>query len=152
MWALSAGGYRRLGAAGSAAAAVGGWAAGTLPARDPWGLWVPHGSAVTVAAAVMAYAGLTLLVVAWWRYGRAGASVRDTLVTLAWWATPLVLAPPLYSADVYSYIAQGAMVLEGRDVYSVGPSVLGPVGLGADAAASVGGTGPTPPRRTARSS
>lgn len=139
MWALSAGGYRRLGAAGSAAAAVGGWAAGTLPARDPWGLWVPHGSAVTVAAAVMAYAGLTLLVVAWWRYGRAGASVRDTLVTLAWWATPLVLAPPLYSADVYSYIAQGAMVLEGRDVYSVGPSVLGPVGLGADAAASVGG-------------
>lgn len=139
MWALSAVGYRRLGAAGSAAAAVGGWAAGTLPARDPWGLWVPRGSAVTVAAAVLAYAGLTLLVAAWWQYGRAGASVRDTLVTLVWWAAPLVLAPPLYSADVYSYIAQGAMVLEGHDVYSVGPSVLDPAGLGADAAASVGG-------------
>ncbi|WP_326613301.1 polyprenol phosphomannose-dependent alpha 1,6 mannosyltransferase MptB [Streptomyces scopuliridis] len=139
MWALNAGGYRRLGAVGSVAAAVGGWVAGTLPARDPWGLWVPHGSVVTVAGEVLAYVGLTLLVVAWWRYGRTGASTRDTLVTLAWWATPLALAPPLYSADVYSYIAQGAMVLEGHDVYSAGPSVLDPAGLGGDAAASVGG-------------
>ncbi|MEV6425274.1 polyprenol phosphomannose-dependent alpha 1,6 mannosyltransferase MptB [Streptomyces sp. NPDC051662] len=139
MWAWSAGGYRRLGAAGSVAAAVGGWVAGTLPARDPWGLWVPHGSAVTLAGAVLAYVGLTLLVVAWWRYGRTGASTRDTLVTLVWWATPLALTPPLYSADVYSYIAQGAMVIEGHDVYGAGPSVLDPAGLGGDAAASVGG-------------
>ncbi|MFE3143442.1 polyprenol phosphomannose-dependent alpha 1,6 mannosyltransferase MptB [Streptomyces scopuliridis] len=139
MWALNAGGYRRLGAAGSVAVAVGGWVAGTLPARDPWGLWVPHGPAVTVAGAALAYVGLTLLVVAWWRYGRTGASTRDALVTLVWWATPLALAPPLYSADVYSYIAQGAMVLEGHDVYSAGPSVLDPAGLGGDAAASVGG-------------
>ncbi|MFD7089232.1 polyprenol phosphomannose-dependent alpha 1,6 mannosyltransferase MptB [Streptomyces sp. NPDC059896] len=141
MWALSAGGYRRLGAAGSLAAAAGGWVAGTLPDREPWGIWVPHGSgsAVTVAGAVLAYAGLTLLVVAWWRYGRTGAATRDTLITLAWWATPLALTPPLYSADVYSYIAQGAMVLEGHDVYSAGPSVLDPAGLGGDAAASVGG-------------
>ncbi|ORT61091.1 polyprenol phosphomannose-dependent alpha 1,6 mannosyltransferase MptB [Streptomyces sp. CB03238] len=139
MWAMSAVGYRRLGAAGSVATAVGGWAAGTLPARDPWGIWVPHGPGVTAAAAVLAYTGLTLLVVAWWGYGRAGASVRETLTTLAWWAAPLLLAPPLYSADVYSYIAQGAMVLEGHDVYGAGPSVLDPAGLGGDAAASVGG-------------
>ncbi|MDN3296622.1 polyprenol phosphomannose-dependent alpha 1,6 mannosyltransferase MptB [Streptomyces ficellus] len=139
MWAMSAAGYRRLGAAGSAAAAAGGWAAGTLPARDPWGIWVPHEAAVTAAAAVLAYAGLTLLVVAWWGYGRTAASVRETLVTLGWWAAPLLLAPPLYSADVYSYIAQGAMVLEGHDVYRAGPSVLDPDGLGGDAAASVGG-------------
>ena len=50
-----------------------------------------------------------------------------------------MVAPPLYSADVYSYIAQGAMVLEGHDVYEVGPSVLDPGGPGGDAAASVGG-------------
>ncbi|MEU1127480.1 polyprenol phosphomannose-dependent alpha 1,6 mannosyltransferase MptB, partial [Streptomyces sp. NPDC005899] len=137
--AWSAGGYRRLGAAGSAATALGGWAVGTLPAHDPWGLWVPHGPLVSAAGHALAYGGLTLLVVAWWLYGRAGASVRHTLVTLAWWAAPLVLAPPLHSADVYSYIAQGAMVLEGHDVYSVGPSVLDPAGPGGDAAASVGG-------------
>ena len=139
MWAMSAVAYRRLGTVGSVAVVAGGWAAGALPARDPWGLWVPHGSVLTTSAAVLAYAGLTLLVVAWWQYGRAGASVRETLVTLAWWTAPMLLAPPLYSADVYSYIAQGAMVLEGHDVYVVGPSVLDPGGLGGDAAASVGG-------------
>ncbi|MFD3654519.1 polyprenol phosphomannose-dependent alpha 1,6 mannosyltransferase MptB [Streptomyces sp. NPDC058620] len=139
MWGMSAVAYRRLGTAGSVATVIGGWAAGKLPARDPWGLWVPHGSALTTSAAVLAYAGLTLLVVAWWQYGRAGASVRETLVTLVWWTAPMVLAPPLYSADVYSYIAQGAMVIEGHDVYAVGPSVLDPGGLGGDAASSVGG-------------
>ncbi|MEV3989414.1 polyprenol phosphomannose-dependent alpha 1,6 mannosyltransferase MptB [Streptomyces sp. NPDC049837] len=139
MWAMSAAGYRRLGAAGSAAVAAGGWAAGALPARDPWGIWVPHGPGVTVAAGVLAYAGLTALVVAWWGHGRAGASVRETLTALGWWTAPLLLAPPLHSADVYSYVAQGAMVLEGHDVYGVGPSVLDPAGLGGDAAASVGG-------------
>jgi len=137
--AWTTGGHRRLGAAGSLAVALGGWAVGTLPAHDPWGLWVTHGAAVTAVGYALAYGGLTVLVVAWWLYGRAGASVRDTLVTLAWWTAPLVLAPPLYSADVYSYIAQGAMVLEGHDVYSVGPSVLDPDGPGGDAAASVGG-------------
>ncbi|WP_371612696.1 polyprenol phosphomannose-dependent alpha 1,6 mannosyltransferase MptB [Streptomyces clavifer] len=135
----SVGACRRLGAAGSAAAAAGGWAVGTLPARDPWGLWVPHGPVVTAAGYALAYGGLTLLVVSWWLYGRAGASVRHSLVTLVWWAAPFVLAPPLYSADVYSYIAQGAMVSEGHDVYGTGPSVLDPAGPGGDAAASVGG-------------
>ncbi|WP_326699223.1 polyprenol phosphomannose-dependent alpha 1,6 mannosyltransferase MptB [Streptomyces sp. NBC_01754] len=137
--AWSAVGCRRLGAAGAAGAALGGWAVGTLPAHDPWGLWVPHGTAVTAVGYALAYGGLTVLVVAWWLYGRTGAGVRDTLVTLLWWAAPFVLAPPLYSADVYSYLAQGAMVLEGHDVYSVGPSVLDPDGPGGDAAASVGG-------------
>lgn len=137
-------GCRRLGAVGTLAMAAGGWAAGTLPARDPWGLWLPRGSGTALAATVLAHAGLTLLVVAWWRYGRliaAGADTRarDTLVTLGWWTAPLLLAPPLHSADVYSYLTQGAMVLEGHDVYSAGPSVLDPHGIGGDAAASVGG-------------
>ncbi|MGW7052567.1 polyprenol phosphomannose-dependent alpha 1,6 mannosyltransferase MptB [Streptomyces sp. NPDC054887] len=143
MWTLSAAGYRRLGAAGSVAAAVGGMAAGRLPARDPWGLWIPHGTTTTAVAAVLAYLGLTVLVAAWWQYGRlvargAAGEVRDVLVTLVWWAAPLVAAPPLHSADVYSYIAQGAMVVEGHDVYTSGPSLIGPDELGADAAASSG--------------
>ncbi len=106
MWALSAVGYRRLGAAGSLAVVIGGWFAGKLPVHDPWGLWVDHGSAAKAVGAVIAYIGLTVLVVAWWQYGRTAATVRDTLVTLAWWTAPFLLAPPLYSADVYSYIAQ----------------------------------------------
>lgn len=148
----SVGACRRLGAAGSAAAAAGGWAVGTLPARDPWGLWVPHGPVVTAAGYALAYGGLTLLVVSWWLYGRAGASVRHSLVTLVWWAAPFVLAPPLYSADVYSYIAQGAMVSEGHDVYGTGPSVLTPQGPAGTPRRVSAATGPRPPHRTARSS
>ncbi|MGW4702161.1 polyprenol phosphomannose-dependent alpha 1,6 mannosyltransferase MptB [Streptomyces sp. NPDC004285] len=141
MWSFSASGCRWLGAGGALAVAVGGWAAGTLPVRGGGALWEPRGSALTVAGAVLAYLGLTLLVAAWWRYGVLLArGLRDgVLATLACWTAPLLLAPPLHSADVYSYIAQGAMVLEGHDVYGSGPSVLGPGDLGWDAAASVGG-------------
>ncbi|WP_318208950.1 MULTISPECIES: polyprenol phosphomannose-dependent alpha 1,6 mannosyltransferase MptB [unclassified Streptomyces] len=141
MWVMSASGCRWLGAGGSLGVAVGGWAAGTLPVRGGWGLWEPRGSALTLAGAVLAYLALTLLVAAWWRYGVLLArGLRDgVLTTLACWTAPLLLAPPLHSADVYSYIAQGAMVLEGHDVYGGGPSLLRPDELGADAAASVGG-------------
>ncbi|RPK54235.1 hypothetical protein EES43_29170 [Streptomyces sp. ADI96-02] len=138
MRALSAVGHRRLGAAGALAVATGGWFSGKLPPHDPWGLWIDHGSTVRTVAAVLAYAGLTVLVVAWWQYGKAASTVRETLTTLAWWTAPFLLAPPLYSADVYSYIAQGAMVLEGHDVYTVGPSALDPDGIGGDAAGGVG--------------
>ncbi|MGW6565508.1 polyprenol phosphomannose-dependent alpha 1,6 mannosyltransferase MptB [Streptomyces sp. NPDC054975] len=144
MWVLGAAGCRWAGAVGALAVAVGGYAAGTLPEREPWGLWAARGTATTVAGAILAYLGLTVLVVAWLRYGtllaRGVDEARERVhVTLGLWSAPLVLAPPLYSADVYSYVAQGAMVLEGHDVYGAGPSVLGPGDLGADAAASVGG-------------
>ncbi|PRH78226.1 hypothetical protein C6N75_16035 [Streptomyces solincola] len=141
MWARagSAAGARWLGFAGAVAMAAGGWTAGALPARDPWGVWTPHGAGAQIAGALLAYAGLTVLLAAWWAYGRSGAGVRHTLRTLGCWAAPLALTPPLYSADVYSYVAQGAMVLEGHDVYQAGPSVLDPAGPGGDAAASVGG-------------
>ncbi|MFC8761170.1 polyprenol phosphomannose-dependent alpha 1,6 mannosyltransferase MptB [Streptomyces sp. NPDC057193] len=141
MWAISASGCRWLGAVGSVGVAVGGWAAGTLPVRGGWGLWEPRGSSLALAGGLLAYLGLTLLVAAWWRYGVLLARGRRDGVpaTLACWTAPLLLAPPLHSADVYSYIAQGAMVLEGHDVYGGGPSVLGPGEIGADAAASVGG-------------
>ncbi len=118
------------------------------------GLWERHGPASTAAGAVLAYLGLTLLVAAWGRYGvllaRGTGAARDgVLATLVCWTVPLLLAPPLHSADVYSYVAQGAMVLEGHDVYGAGPSVLGPGDLGAEAAASVGGHWTDTPPRTA---
>ena len=46
-------------------------------------------------------------------------------MVLALWATPLLLAPPLFSRDVYSYLAQGAMVDAHIDVYAHGPAQLG---------------------------
>ncbi|MFI8322299.1 polyprenol phosphomannose-dependent alpha 1,6 mannosyltransferase MptB [Streptomyces sp. NPDC085529] len=141
MWVVSGSGCRWLGAGGALAVTVGGYAAGALPVIGGAPLWAPRASAAETAGAVLAALGLTVLVAAWWRYGvlLARGAAGGALGTLAAWGAPLLLAPPLHSADVYSYIAQGAMVLEGHDVYGAGPSVLGPGDLGADAAASVGG-------------
>ncbi len=50
---------------------------------------------------------------------------RALLLVLAAWAAPLLLAPPLFSRDVYSYLAQGAMVDAHIDVYANGPAQLG---------------------------
>jgi hypothetical protein len=42
----------------------------------------------------------------------------------AYWSTPLLLIPPLFSRDAWSYAAQGALVAEGYNPYEVGPGVL----------------------------
>ena len=39
---------------------------------------------------------------------------------LALWTVPLILAPPLFSRDVYSYFAQGKLVLQNIDPYTNG--------------------------------
>lgn len=115
-----------LGLTGSAALAAGGTAAGALPVRD---VPAPH-SGTAVLGLAAAYFGLVLLVAAWALLGRtargpAPPSLRSLLLTLALWAAPLLLTPPLFSRDVYSYLAQGAMVDAGIDVYAHGPSRLG---------------------------
>lgn len=46
--------------------------------------------------------------------------VRRLWSVLAIWIAPLVLAPPLFSRDVYSYYAQGKLVLKGVDPYTNG--------------------------------
>ena len=43
--------------------------------------------------------------------------------SLAWvfWSLPVLLAPPLFSRDAYSYAAQGLIVQRGLDPYAYGP-------------------------------
>jgi alpha-1,6-mannosyltransferase len=38
------------------------------------------------------------------------------------WTLPLLIAPPMYSKDVYSYLAQSQISLQGLDPYKVGPA------------------------------
>ena len=82
--------------------------------------------------------GLGLLAAAWLRLCREVGAGRETgerdeavgLVRFATllWSAPLVLAPPLFSRDGWSYAAQGAMTHLGISPYEHGPSVLrGPV-------------------------
>ncbi|MFJ9370261.1 polyprenol phosphomannose-dependent alpha 1,6 mannosyltransferase MptB [Nocardia sp. NPDC101769] len=42
--------------------------------------------------------------------------------TLLLWVIPLVIAPPMFSNDVYSYLAQSEIARRGMDPYVVGPA------------------------------
>ncbi|MDH6622684.1 alpha-1,6-mannosyltransferase [Streptomyces sp. LBL] len=115
-----------LGLVGTAFLAAGGETAGALPVRE---LLAPS-SAQAALGLVGVYFGVVLLIAAWALLGRLirGAtppSPRALMVVLAIWAAPLLLAPPLFSRDVYSYLAQGAMVDAHMDVYAHGPAHLG---------------------------
>ncbi|MGV9455877.1 polyprenol phosphomannose-dependent alpha 1,6 mannosyltransferase MptB [Streptomyces sp. NPDC003635] len=115
-----------LGLAGTAVLAAGGGTAGALPVRD---LLAPS-SAEAALGLIGVYFGVVLLIAAWALLGRLllgsePPTPRALLVTLAVWAVPLLLAPPLFSRDVYSYLAQGAMVDAHMDVYAHGPARLG---------------------------
>ncbi|MFI6057733.1 polyprenol phosphomannose-dependent alpha 1,6 mannosyltransferase MptB [Streptomyces sp. NPDC051286] len=115
---------------GSVLLSAGAWGAGALPQGVRDGMWGAPGPLLTAVGATAAYAGLGLLVWAWWQLGtllRAGAvmSRRQQWNTLGCWALPLLPAPLLFSADVYSYMAQGALAQHGWNVYEVGPTALG---------------------------
>ena len=82
------------------------------------------------------YVGATLLLLAW---AGVGSFIRQGLVRLwvCWtafvaWVIPLLLGPPLFSRDLYSYVAQGLLAKAGHNPYSTSPSLLrnNPVFLG----------------------
>ncbi|OIJ62652.1 polyprenol phosphomannose-dependent alpha 1,6 mannosyltransferase MptB [Streptomyces mangrovisoli] len=115
-----------LGLAGTAVLTLGGETAGALPVQN----LIAPSSARAAAGLVGVYFGVVLLIAAWALLGRVvhGAdppTPRALLLVLATWAAPLLLAPPLFSRDVYSYLAQGAMVDAHIDVYAHGPDQLG---------------------------
>lgn len=133
---LPAGPVRRLAGAGTVATglvAVGGSLAGGAARSGGW-WWAAPAVPVrpligVVPALVLFYGGLILACRCWSRLRQevtagtiGGAGV---IVVFCLWATPLVLAPPLGSRDVYAYAAAGQVAAEGLDPYEVGPIALG---------------------------
>ncbi len=108
--------------------------------------WIRYGHGHDLATIAL-YLGVGMIVWAWVRLGRdvlAGtASVRHVQVASAVWTAPVLLSPPLFTRDVYSYLAQGALALRGLDPYQVGPSKL-PPGAIADNVHYVWQTTPAP--------
>ena len=81
---------------------------------------------------VLVFTGLALLTLAWLGLGRkargADDGVRRVVRATGLWATPLLVIPPLFSNDVWSYVAQGQLVAQGRSPYVYTPSDLsGPI-------------------------
>lgn len=109
-----------------------------------------RGSAVgRMAGLVVVLVGLGMLASAWLHLCRAcsGANAegqpalltRVRVATVAW-SLPLLLAPPLFSRDGWSYAAQGTLAHRGISPYEYGPwslvgprSVPGPIVEGVDA-------------------
>jgi len=72
-------------------------------------------------ATALLMAGVLLLLDGWLRL-RPGAGRPGPVRQILWlWSAPLLLAPPLFSRDAYSYAAQGRLVDIGLDPYRYGP-------------------------------
>ncbi|MBT1190765.1 polyprenol phosphomannose-dependent alpha 1,6 mannosyltransferase MptB [Rhodococcus kroppenstedtii] len=127
---------RRFGAVGAGMMALGALGAGAQPVlQNPvQGVRVLGLFARALPAALtVTLIGTVLVVVAWLLLGRLaiGSFGRGTSPrrlsrsqldrTLALWILPLCVAPPMFSKDVYSYLAQSEITARGLDPYEIGP-------------------------------
>src|ERR1035437_2008650 len=117
------------GSLGSCFIRVGSLTPAFLPADNAFNhVWLlrelQHGAGRVLATAVLLF-GVLILLWAWLRLHPRDDGVDVSRATLALWGLPLLLAPPLFSSDAYSYAAQGQIVHQGFDPYAVGPGLLG---------------------------
>ncbi|EOM75002.1 hypothetical protein Rrhod_3615 [Rhodococcus rhodnii LMG 5362] len=127
---------RRFGATGTLLMAIGALGAGAQPVlQNPVQglrlLGLP--SRIPGAALTLTMCGTVMVVLAWLLLGRlAIGTVRDGVRhrlgrrqldrTLLLWIVPLAVAPPMFSKDVYSYLAQSEIAARGLDPYAIGPA------------------------------
>lgn len=122
------------GLAGSAVAALGAYGVAYLP-PEGWLANAPVVAALrsrpigTAISATLVIAGISLVIGAWLTLGRRVLQDRQrdprAVVQVFWlWSVPLILAPPLFSRDIWSYTAQGNLVRLGIDPYQAGPSAV----------------------------
>ncbi|WP_238423425.1 alpha-(1-_6)-mannopyranosyltransferase A [Gordonia sp. 'Campus'] len=140
-----------LGAIGSGLVCLGSFGVGDRPRNSPvltdLGLsWITYGHGKNLLG-ITFWLGVFLMVFAWVRLGRrifaarrasgeaaadapeaddspAVPSTRTMSRWLLLWAAPLFVAVPVYSRDVYAYLAQGAVFGAGFDPYADGPAHL----------------------------
>lgn len=136
---------RWIGTVGALMIGLGGLGAGALPVvGNPFGD-LPFGELMgrmLVTSSALVLIGVGLIVIAWVLMApmagnplRASSSTpRHSITrTQVWgtffaWTLPIIATAPLFTQDIYSYIANGSIVVQGMDPYSAGPVQL----LGAD--------------------
>lgn len=122
---------RRFGATGALLLAAGSLGASASPVFNPivttpfLGLFVR----MPTVELACAFVGMAMIVASWlWlgRYVRPGRprliSMRQLYRTLITWGVPLLVAQPMFSRDVYSYLAQSKIAALGLDPYKLGPT------------------------------
>jgi len=83
-----------------------------------------------ILSVVLVYGGLLLLMRVWLRLAEVmknhvGAPLKKLWWIFGLWSIPMVVAPPLFSRDVFSYAAQGEMTAAHISPYLYGPFTLG---------------------------
>jgi alpha-1,6-mannosyltransferase len=127
---------RLFGAAGTVLMAIGALGVGARPVvQDPtFGVRLLNlPSRIQTVSLTMTTTGAVMMTLAWLMLGRFALGDRRMSRsqldrTLLLWVLPLLIAPPMYSRDVYSYLAQSEITIKGLDPYRVGPAP----GLGLD--------------------
>jgi alpha-1,6-mannosyltransferase len=127
---------RLFGATGTILMAIGSLGAGARPVvQDPtFGVRLLNlPSRIQTVSLTMTTTGAVMMALAWLMLGRFALGDRRMSRgqldrTLLLWILPLLIAPPMYSKDVYSYLAQSQISALGLDPYKVGPAP----GLGLD--------------------
>lgn len=127
---------RVFGATGTVLMAIGALGAGARPVvQDPtFGVRLLNlPSRIQTVSLTMTTTGAVMMALAWLMLGRFALGPRRMSRsqldrTLVLWMLPLLIAPPMYSRDVYSYLAQSQIARLGLDPYQVGPAP----GLGLD--------------------
>ena len=123
---------RRFGTVGALLMGLGSLGAGTAPVLGNPVVGLPLLGLFTrmpTASLAVAFTGMAMVVLAWLWLGALVAPGRARLIpraalnrTMMMWAIPLLVAPPMFSRDVYSYLAQSAMANRGLDPYVLGPA------------------------------
>ncbi len=97
------------------------------PPTGTWWFSLPAGHVGLLR--VLFYVAMALAIAGWVGVGtvawRGQLSVRAAVVVLVVWSVPLLLGPPIFSKDLYSYVGQGLIAHRGLNPYTKAPAVLG---------------------------
>ncbi|MCE5292514.1 MAG: polyprenol phosphomannose-dependent alpha 1,6 mannosyltransferase MptB [Nocardiaceae bacterium] len=123
---------RLFGATGAVLMAIGALGAGAQPVlQNPVAglrfLGLP--ARMLTTALTTTITGTVMVVLAWLLLGRFALGIRTGRRmtrsqldrTLLLWILPLSVGPPMFSRDVYSYLAQSEIAARGLDPYAIGP-------------------------------
>lgn len=122
---------RRFGTTGALLLGVGAIGAGAAPVDNPLAGVRLIGLPARIPTVAMActWLGVLMVVVSWLWLGKLSWPGRVRMLsrtqlqrTVIMWALPLAIAPPLFTRDMYAYLAQSEIAHRGLDPYVLSPA------------------------------